>query len=164
MGSWSKTKSQRGGGSRSTDGARNSSIWHSGMVDFLTKSERSERMRRIRHISQLEIDVRDFLEGKGYALDLDSQEIVGHPDIVIRDKNAIVFVNGCFWHRHENCRLAARVSSEKSAQPNRWKNGIPRQVQRDHYVVNELLNAGWRVLVVWECAVSKKKAPKCAWP
>jgi DNA mismatch endonuclease (patch repair protein) len=130
------------------------------MVDFLTKTERSERMRRIRSISQLEIDVRDFLEEQGYELELDSPDIVGRPDIVILDKNAVVFVNGCFWHRHENCKLAARVSSEKSAQPNRWKNGIPRQIQRDQYVVSELLNAGWRVLVVWECAVSRQKAPK----
>lgn len=130
------------------------------MVDFLTETERSERMGLIRHISQLEIDVRNFLEEQGYELELNSSEIIGHPDIVIRDKNAIVFVNGCFWHRHQHCKLAARVNSENSAQPNRWKDGFPRQVQRDQYVVNELLNAGWRVLVVWECAVSKKKAPK----
>ena len=129
------------------------------MTDFLTTTERSERMGRIRRVSQLEIHVRDFLEEQGYELELHSPEIISHPDIVVRDKNAIVAVNGCFWHRHDNCRLAARVSAEGSARPNRWNIGFPRQVKRDRFVISELLNAGWRVLVVWECAVSEKKAP-----
>ena len=117
-------------------------------MDSLTPEQRSERMARIRsRDTQPEIRVRKLLFGMGYRYRLQDGSLPGKPDIVFPSRRKIVFVHGCFWHRHENCPLARIPKSRKSfwlgkLESNRLRGGGGRSALR---------RAGWSVATVWEC-------------
>lgn len=121
------------------------------MADFLTPSERSERMSRIRgKDTQPELALRKALHRLGLRYRLHGAELPGKPDLVFPRHKAVVFVHGCFWHRHPGCSIA---TTPKSNTPF-WVEKFEKNVARDTRVTKQLEEQGWRVLLAWECELS----------
>lgn len=121
------------------------------MVDTLSPGQRSERMSRIRgRDTAPELALRRALHGLGLRYRLHSAKLPGRPDIVFPSRRAAVFVHGCFWHRHGNCRIA---TSPKSNTPF-WEAKFERNVERDLQNGERLRELGWTVIVAWECELS----------
>ena len=121
------------------------------MVDSLTPSERSERMSRISGKDTApELAIRRVLHALGLRYRLHGASLPGRPDLVLRRHEAVVFVHGCFWHRHSGCNVANMPKSNTVF----WKTKFDRNVQRDAEVRRALKRRGWRVFVVWECQLS----------
>ena len=119
------------------------------MADTLTPMERSERMSRVRGKNTgPEVHARKVVHSLGYRFRLHSQDLPGRPDMVLRRHGAVIFVHGCFWHRHSelSCPLARWPKSRLS-----WKPKLEGNRLRDLRIQEELVQLGWRVLVVWEC-------------
>lgn len=83
----------------------------------------------------------------GYRYRLHAKELPGKPDVVFRRLKRAIFVHGCFWHQHVECR-EGRLPGTR---PEYWIPKLGRNVQRDHEHVESLNAAGWRVLTIWEC-------------
>jgi DNA mismatch endonuclease (patch repair protein) len=119
------------------------------MPDTLTKSERSALMSRIRGTNtKPEILVRSALHRAGLRFRLHGRDLPGRPDIVLARHKVVVFVHGCFWHRH-GCAL----SGEPRTRRRFWREKFDRNVERDARNARALRRLGWRVLTVWECAL-----------
>lgn len=101
-----------------------------------------------------EMKVRSALHRAGYRFRLHRKDLPGRPDVVLPGYKAVVFVHGCFWHRHPGCRAASSPSTRSAF----WQDKFARNVARDRLVIGALENAGWRVHVVWECE-TKGKSP-----
>lgn len=121
------------------------------MTDFLTPAERSERMSRIRgKHTRPEVTLRKALHRLGMRYRLHGAGLPGKPDIVFPRYKAIVFVHGCFWHRHPGCSIATTPKSNTDF----WLDKFQKNIARDTKVVQALELLGWRVFVVWECNLS----------
>ncbi len=121
------------------------------MADFLTPAQRSERMSRIRgRDTRPEVALRHELHRLGLRFRLHPRNLPGKPDIVLARHRAVVLVHGCFWHRHEGCPIATTPKSNTDF----WRAKFARNVARDREVAQQLQAAGWRVFVIWECALS----------
>jgi DNA mismatch endonuclease (patch repair protein) len=94
-----------------------------------------------------EIIVRSLLHRCGYRFRLHYDKMPGKPDIVMPKYKTVIFVHGCFWHRHENCKR----STIPQTNTNFWLKKLNGNVQRDKLVQEQLQNLGWRVLVIWQC-------------
>ncbi len=122
-------------------------------MDKLTPSQRSENMSRIRSTdTKPEMEVRRYLHAHGFRYSLHTKKLPGHPDICLSHWHTVIFVNGCFWHRHEGCRQATTPRSNTEF----WENKFARNVERDKQVREQLTAAGWKVITVWECEVKKR--------
>jgi DNA mismatch endonuclease (patch repair protein) len=120
------------------------------MADFLTPEERSRRMASIRSANTApELALRRELHRLGLRFTLNNKKLAGKPDLVLPRHRTVVFVHGCFWHRHEGCSIA---TTPKSNTPY-WQEKFDRNVSRDDRVTTELEALGWRVLVAWECGL-----------
>jgi DNA mismatch endonuclease (patch repair protein) len=130
------------------------------MPDFLTPQERSQRMARIGSKNTApEVALRRALHALGFRFRLDDRRLPGRPDIVFPKYGAIVFVHGCFWHRHGGCKVASTPKSNTSF----WTDKFDRNVARDARAARELGVLGWRVFVAWECELgSKRRAAETA--
>ncbi|WP_085821526.1 very short patch repair endonuclease [Ruegeria meonggei] len=121
-------------------------------MDTLTEQQRSERMKRIRgRDSKPELLVRRLVHGMGYRYRLHCRDLPGKPDLVFRPKRKVIFVHGCFWHRHDdtNCRLARLPKSRLDF----WYPKLEQNKQRDQRNSKLLVKMGWSSLVIWECQV-----------
>jgi DNA mismatch endonuclease (patch repair protein) len=117
-------------------------------VDRLTPGERSKLMSRVRAGNTTpEIAVRRLLHSLGYRFRLHSSGLPGRPDIVLPGKRKIIFVHGCFWHRHPRCRKATTPASNRDF----WALKFKQNIERDKRQQRELRRMGWDVLVVWGC-------------
>jgi DNA mismatch endonuclease, patch repair protein len=85
-----------------------------------------------------------------------SQKLLGKPDIVLRRHRAAIFVHGCFWHRHDGCKLCYTPKSRIEF----WQKKFDANVARDHLVRRTLRSQGWQVIVAWECEVTDPNALK----
>jgi len=122
------------------------------MPDVHTKAQRSYNMSRIRSKNtKPEELVRLFLFAHGYRYRKNDSRLPGKPDIVLRKYNTAVFVHGCFWHGHEGCRYYV----EPVTNTDYWRSKIQRNRARDKDVANSLKQAGWNVLIIWECNLRK---------
>lgn len=129
------------------------------MVDFLTPAQRSERMSRIRgKDSQPELALRRVLHRLGLRYRLHAKDLPGKPDLVLPRYKAVVFVHGCFWHRHEGCKIATTPKSNTLF----WVEKFNKNKARDAHVADSLKNLGWRVFVVWECDLAPSKVMNTA--
>ncbi|MEM9417689.1 MAG: DNA mismatch endonuclease Vsr [Planctomycetota bacterium] len=118
------------------------------MVDKLTKERRSWNMSRIRGTdTKPERVVRSVLHRMGYRFRLHRRELPGKPDIVLPRYKTVVFVHGCYWHRHKGCRLAYTPKTRVEF----WNTKFTANVERDRRNVRELEQSGWKVIIVWEC-------------
>ena len=130
------------------------------MVDFLSPLERSERMSRIRSSNTSpELALRRELHALGFRFRLHRKDLPGKPDIVLTRYRTVVFVHGCFWHRHAGCKIATTPKSNTGF----WIEKFDRNVARDSRS-RELLEAqGWKVIIAWECELgSGRKAADAA--
>lgn len=130
------------------------------MVDTLNPSERSERMSRIRSSNTApEVALRSALHALGIRFRLHRKDLPGKPDLVLPRYRTAVFVHGCFWHRHEDCKIATTPKSNTEF----WVKKFDRNVARDARTRELLEEMGWRVIVVWECELkSAGKANEAA--
>ena len=87
----------------------------------------------------------------GFRYRLHRGDLPGRPDLVFAGKRSVIFVHGCFWHRHEGCKLASMPKSRTDF----WRKKFKDNVTRDERIRRELADAGWKVLVVWECETFK---------
>jgi DNA mismatch endonuclease (patch repair protein) len=118
------------------------------MADVHTTSTRSFNMSRIRgKDTKPEMLVRQYLHARGMRYRLHTKELPGKPDLVFSGLRTVVFVHGCFWHRHEGCRYFVVPKTRTDF----WLGKIGRNVANDERQQQELKVQGWRVLVVWEC-------------
>lgn len=126
------------------------------MTDFLSPEERSERMARIKgKNTRPEVALRKVLHGLGLRYRLHGAGLPGKPDLVFPRYKAVIFVNGCFWHRHAGCNIATTPKSNTAF----WLEKFERNVARDAQVAEVLKELGWRVFIAWECELgSAKKA------
>ncbi len=127
------------------------------MVDHLTKEKRSWNMSRIRSKNtEPEITVRKLLHNAGYRFRLHGKDLPGKPDIILPKYKTVIFVHGCFWHRHTNCVDATTPKSRTEF----WNNKFAMNVKRDQKVKQLLKSEGWKVIVIWECQTDNKNLNK----
>ena len=125
------------------------------MVDTLTKEKRSWNMSRITgRNTKPEILLRSLLHRKGFRFRLHDKRLPGKPDIVLPRHCTVIFVNGCFWHRHNNCEYAYTSKSRQEF----WLHKFQGTVQRDQEKQKMLADLGWQVLVVWECELKRNSS------
>jgi len=119
-------------------------------MDTLTPEQRSANMSKIRSKdTKPEMFVRRHLHALGFRYRLHDSKLPGHPDIVLPKWHTVIFVNGCFWHRHEGCKVATMPKSNVEF----WTKKFERNVARDIKEHSALEASGWHVIVVWECEV-----------
>lgn len=120
------------------------------MTDLMTPEQRHRCMAAIKgRDTRPEITVRRFLFAKGLRFRVNYTRLPGKPDIVLPKYRTAIFVNGCFWHGHENCELAHLPASNTEF----WRKKIELNKARDRRVAVELRLKGWRVIRLWECAL-----------
>tara|TARA_R100001369_G_scaffold71344_3_gene99212 strand:- start:1406 stop:1858 length:453 start_codon:yes stop_codon:yes gene_type:complete len=123
------------------------------VADIVSPKKRSDMMSGIRgKNTKPEIIVRSLLHRLGYRFRLHRKDLPGRPDVVLPKWRTVIFVNGCYWHGHENCHLFRPPKTRTEF----WINKIEGNQARDQRNYAGLTDAGWKVLVIWECAVSKK--------
>ncbi|MCC8361015.1 very short patch repair endonuclease [Salinimicrobium sediminilitoris] len=122
------------------------------MSDVHDKTIRSYNMSRIRSKdTKPEILVRKYLFSRGLRYRLNSSSLPGKPDLVFHKYKTVIFVNGCFWHGHQECKYFKLPQTRQEW----WKNKIYKTIERDKKNLAKLKNDGWKVLVVWECQLKK---------
>ena len=122
------------------------------MADNHTAESRSRNMSHIRSTNtKPEEMVRKYLFSKGFRYRKNDRRLPGCPDIVLPKYNTIIFVNGCFWHKHDCPRFVWPSTNVEY-----WVPKITANVERDHKNYKTLRSMGWNVIVVWECELKKK--------
>jgi DNA mismatch endonuclease (patch repair protein) len=120
-------------------------------MDRITPEHRSWNMSRIRGRDTLpEKRVRSLLHRLGFRFSLRRKELPGKPDIVMPARRAVVFVHGCFWHQHAECRNATMPSTRRSF----WEAKLRGNVTRDARMGQQLEALGWQVITIWECELA----------
>ena len=124
------------------------------MPDVLTPHQRHHCMSHIRSkATKPEMVVRRWLWAHGYRYRLNVKSVPGKPDIVMRKYRTAIFVNGCFWHGHEGCKLFVLPKTNTEF----WQAKIARNRERDQRNYDELIHAGWQVIVLWQCKLNKQE-------
>ncbi len=127
------------------------------MTDTLSKEERSRVMAKVKsRDTKPEKKVRSLLFSLGFRFRLCQKNLPGKPDIVLKKYKTVIFVHGCFWHGHENCKNARIPKSNVEF----WKNKIEYNKQRFAEVSRQLQEQGWKVVVIWECETKDMKKLK----
>lgn len=122
------------------------------MADVHSREIRSKNMRAIRtRDTAIENHLAELLQQAGFSYRVQDKSLAGRPDFILDDYRVIIFVHGCFWHRH-HCYLF-KVPETRTAF---WMGKINSNVLRDEQHIETLSKAGWRVLLVWECALRGK--------
>lgn len=124
------------------------------MADVHTPEQRSYNMSRIRNKNtKPEELVRRHLFSKGFRYRKNDSRLPGKPDIVLPKYKTVIFVNGCFWHGHEDCRYFVWPQNNADF----WKNKISGNIQRDRQNRQVLADQGWHIIDIWECELKKNK-------
>lgn len=124
------------------------------MTDVVDSKTRSRMMSGIRgRDTKPELVVRKFLHSRGLRYRIAPKNLPGKPDIVLPRYRVAVFINGCFWHRHEGCRYAATPTTRADF----WQKKFDANVARDKRAYEQLANLGWRVIVIWECELNTER-------
>jgi DNA mismatch endonuclease (patch repair protein) len=117
-------------------------------VDNIPQAERSEIMSRVRaKDTRPEMLVRRLVFAEGYRYRLHDRKLPGCPDLVFKSRGKVIFVHGCFWHRHANCGLARMPKSRLDF----WEPKLTANKERDARNNKLLAKEGWKVLTIWEC-------------
>ncbi len=120
------------------------------MADRISEERRSYNMRRIKSSNTgVELSVRKLIHGMGYRYRLHVRALPGSPDIVFPARRKVIFVHGCFWHQHTypHCSDSRLPKSRQDY----WIPKLERTQERDRANQQELLESGWKCLIVWEC-------------
>jgi DNA mismatch endonuclease, patch repair protein len=123
-------------------------------MDRLSRGHRSWNMSRIKsRDTSPELKVRSVLHSSGYRFRLHRKDLPGKPDIVLPRYRTVIFVHGCFWHRHLDCKYAYTPKSNIEF----WEKKFTANIQRDLRSKKLLQEQGWTVIVVWECQVNNQE-------
>ena len=110
--------------------------------------QRSRNMSAIKSKNtKPEIAVRKLLHSLGYRFRLHRKDLPGSPDIVLPKYKTVIFVHGCFWHRHENCKYASTPKTRKEF----WEKKFRENINRDNLNQANLSLKGWKIIIIWEC-------------
>lgn len=119
-------------------------------LDPLSPAERSERMSRVRcKDTKPELRIRKMIHGLGYRFRLHRSNLPGKPDVVFPRKKKVLFIHGCFWHRHD-CSAGRRMPKSRKTF---WRDKLNGNKRRDQLNQKLLRERGWDVMVIWECEV-----------
>lgn len=122
-------------------------------MDIVDPKIRSRMMSGIRsRNTKPEILLRKALHAMGYRYRLNVRLLPGSPDIVLPKWRVVIFVHGCFWHRHPDCKKATTPATNTDF----WTKKFAANTKRDKTAIKELHNLGWRTAIVWECAIGSK--------
>ena len=120
--------------------------------DVHDKKTRSYNMSRIRgKDTKPELLMRSLLHRAGFRFRVNYKKLPGKPDLVLPIHKTVIFVHGCFWHRHEGCRYSTTPSTRREF----WEKKFAGTVRRDKDVQVILVEMGWKVVIVWECQLNK---------
>ena len=120
------------------------------MTDTVTPEQRSKNMSVIHsRDTKPEVYLRKLLFAEGYRYQVAVKCVPGHPDIFLRKYNTAIFVHGCFWHRHQDCKFAYAPKSHLEF----WQKKFDDNVRRDAVVKEELQQLGIKCLIIWECTI-----------
>lgn len=124
-------------------------------MDIVSSAKRSRMMAGIKgKNTKPELVVRKLVHGMGFRYRLHRKDLPGSPDLVFPRLKKVIFVHGCFWHRHPECKFAYTPKSNVHF----WLNKLEGNTRRDERVLAALDALGWKVLIVWECEVSDPPA------
>ncbi|MDY4250797.1 very short patch repair endonuclease [Bacteroides pyogenes] len=127
------------------------------MVDKMTSLQRHRCMSSIpSRGTKLELIVRKYLFARGFRYRINDKRLPGSPDIVLKKYKTVIFVNGCFWHGHDNCANFRKPKSNVEY----WDKKIKCNKQRDVEQYAKLRSMGWHVIRIWECQLKKKNREK----
>ena len=131
------------------------------LADRISTERRSWNMSRIRSRDTCpELRVRSMLHGLGYRFRLHDRSLPGRPDVVLKKHRVAIFVNGCYWHRHQGCKQGAYFPKDPKQGIEFWREKFDKNVQRDQKNRLLLEEMGWRVAIVWECQTKDDAALK----
>lgn len=123
------------------------------MADVMTPKQRSRCMAAVKgKDTKPEMIVRKYLFSRGMRFRVQVRKLPGNPDIVLPKYKTVIFVNGCFWHGHEDCKYFRLPKSNVEF----WKEKIGRNIERDRESMQALLDLGWKIIRVWECELRNK--------
>lgn len=123
------------------------------MTDVHDKLTRSYNMSRIRsRDTKPEMIVRKYLHSEGFRYRLYNPELPGKPDIVLKNYKSVIFINGCFWHGHDNCRYYKLPKTRTQW----WKKKIDSNKERDEKNYHKLRKMNWNIIIIWECELKNK--------
>lgn len=123
------------------------------MADVLTPKQRSYNMSKIRNRdTKPEELVRKYLFSQGFRYRKNDARLPGKPDIVLPKYKTVIFINGCFWHKHEGCKYFVWPKNNAEF----WKEKIEKNVARDQRNYELLRQAGWKIIIVWDCQLRSK--------
>lgn len=127
------------------------------MADVHNKKTRSYNMSRIKaKNTKPELLVRKFLHAQGFRYKLHDKKLPGKPDIVLPKYKTVIFVHGCFWHGHANCRYFVVPKTRTKW----WLNKIAVNKANDEKAVKALRKEGWKIIILWECKLKPTKAKR----
>ncbi len=129
------------------------------LADIKSKEQRSFNMSKIKgKDTKPEEYIRKLLFARGYRYRKNAKGVIGHPDIWMARYNLAIFINGCFWHRHQGCKYAYSPKSNVEF----WNRKFDQNVERDQKVLKSLSEQKIRCLIIWECTVKRmKKSEGC---
>ena len=120
------------------------------MADRITDAQRSKVMSKVRSKdTAVELYIRSALHRRGFRFRKNVSDLPGKPDVVLPKYKCVVFVHGCFWHRHEGCKRATLPKTRTEF----WSKKLTGNIERDKSNIEKLKLQGWKVLVVWECSL-----------
>lgn len=124
------------------------------MADFMTRAQRSNAMSAVRGTeTEIEKFLRSQLHRQGFRFRKNVKDLPGRPDIVLPRHRSVVFVHGCFWHHHKNCKRSKLPDTRRTF----WAKKIGDNVKRDQRQISDLRKEGWQVLLIWECELKDPK-------
>lgn len=127
------------------------------MADVHTKEIRSFNMSQIKgKNTKPEMMVRRFLHTNGYRYKLHDKNLPGKPDIVLPKYKTVIFVHGCFWHGHKNCKYFVVPKTRTEW----WLNKINGNISKDAKAVKALKKEGWKIITIWECNLKSSRVEK----
>ena len=122
-------------------------------MDKLTKEQRHRCMSAIKNKdTKPELLVRKFLFSRGFRYRLNHPRLPGHPDLVLRKYRTVIFINGCFWHGHKECKYFVLPKTNLEF----WSAKIERNRKRDAEEQHQLASMGWHCITIWECQLKSK--------
>ncbi|NGP89191.1 very short patch repair endonuclease [Fodinibius halophilus] len=127
------------------------------MADIFSEDKRSEIMSNIgSKDTKPELFIRSLTHRMGYRFRLHRKDLPGTPDLVFPKYNSVIFVHGCYWHGHEDCKKASIPDTNTEF----WKNKIQKNIDRDHRNYKELEELGWEYLIIWQCEIREENIPE----
>lgn len=122
------------------------------MTDRITPEKRSWNMSRIKgKDTKIEVEVRSWLFSRGLRFRKNDKRYPGKPDIVLPKYKTVIFINGCFWHRHAGCKYATTPKTRTEF----WLEKFERNVRNDELHRQQLEDMGWKVITIWECQLKR---------